>query len=60
MIDRPYCKQHYNECICSRCKYDMDNCCGRLYFSTYLCPCPRCSEFREKDPPEEQEKECES
>ena len=48
MIDRPYCKKHYSECICSRCRYDKDNCCGRQSFLTYMCPFGRCSEFREK------------
>ena len=48
MIDRPYCKNHYSECICSRCKYDKENCCGRGSFSTYMCPFPHCSEFKPK------------
>ena len=52
MIDRPYCKKHYSECICSRCRYDKEDCSGRRSFSTYMCPFPKCSEFREKKPAE--------
>ena len=53
MIDRPYCKQHYSECICSRCKYDKEDCCGRRSFQTYMCPFNSCGEFKPK--PKERE-----
>ena len=49
MIDKPYCRQHYNECICSRCRYDIEDCCGRGQFSTYMCPFQRCSEYKPKE-----------
>ena len=49
MIDKPYCQQHYSECICSRCKYDKDDCCGRRSFQTYMCPFNSCGEFRPKE-----------
>ena len=57
MIDKPYCKEHYAECICSRCKYDREDCCGRGSFTSYLCPFSNCSEFKEKEPPERREPE---
>lgn len=51
MIQKPYCKEHYPECICSRCKYDKEDCCGRGSFSTYMCPFHNCGEFKEKPKP---------
>ena len=49
MINRPYCNEHYRECICSRCKYDKEDCCGCGQFSTYMCPFNCCSEFKPKE-----------
>ena len=49
MIDKPYCKEHYSECLCSRCRHDFENCCGRgTLFKSYPCPLKQCSVFREK------------
>lgn len=48
MVYKPYCKLNYARCICSSCKSDKDNCCGKAYFSTYLCPTVHCPEYKEK------------
>ena len=50
MIEKPYCKENYTACPCSRCQHDKDNCCGCAQFTTYTCPVRRCSEFKEKRP----------
>ena len=48
MIDIACCKNHYNQCVCSRCKYDFENCCGKWTFTSYPCPLKHCGQFKEK------------
>lgn len=37
---------YINNCICSMCQHDKENCCGCATFNNYSCPVRDCPEFK--------------